>query len=89
MTRDRKVGTVLTFVLGASIGAVVALLFAPKSGAELRDDIADGAGDDINRVRHTGKKLKRKAQETAALAQDHLQDAIEAGEEAYSRTNKA
>jgi gas vesicle protein len=32
----------LTFLLiGAGIGATLALLFAPKSGRELRDDIAD------------------------------------------------
>ncbi|MDQ3804805.1 MAG: YtxH domain-containing protein, partial [Acidobacteriota bacterium] len=28
------------FVLGATVGAVVALLFAPKSGRELREDLA-------------------------------------------------
>jgi gas vesicle protein len=88
MTRDRKLGTVLTFVLGVSTGAVVALLFAPQSGEELRGDIADGAAVDINKIRHTANNLKRKAQKTAALAQDHLQDAIQAGEEAYNRTNE-
>ena len=30
-------------VLGGSIGAAIALLFAPKSGRELRQDIADAA----------------------------------------------
>ena len=29
------------FLLGGAVGAVVALLFAPKSGRELRGDIAD------------------------------------------------
>ena len=29
------------FLVGAGIGAVLALLFAPKSGEELRNDIAD------------------------------------------------
>ena len=29
------------FLIGAGIGAVTALLFAPKAGAELRADIAD------------------------------------------------
>ena len=31
------------FLLGGAVGAVVALLFAPKSGRELRGDIADAA----------------------------------------------
>lgn len=48
----------LTFLLiGAGIGAVLALLFAPKSGRELRSDIADAtkrgldvAGEGARRV---------------------------------------
>ena len=55
MTRDHKVGTILTFILGAGVGAVTALLLAPKAGKELRDDIADGVSDGVNRVRGTGK----------------------------------
>lgn len=89
MIRDHKAGVFLTFVLGASVGAVVALLFAPKSGAELRGDIADEAADEVNQIRRSGNNLKRKAQRTAELAQDHLQDALEAGEEAYTRAKKA
>ena len=35
--RDADVGARLTyFIIGATVGAVVALLFAPKSGSELR-----------------------------------------------------
>ena len=29
------------FLVGAGIGAITALLFAPKSGSELRSDLAD------------------------------------------------
>ena len=89
MIRDHKVETILTFALGAGVGAVIALLFAPKAGEELRDDIADGVSDGINRVRTTGKDLKRRTQKIVALAQDHVQDAVEAGQEAYSQAKKA
>lgn len=46
-THDLKTSTVklrdglLYFGVGATIGATLALLFAPKSGSELRSDIAD------------------------------------------------
>ncbi len=30
------------FLVGAGIGAITALLFAPKAGSELRSEIADG-----------------------------------------------
>ena len=89
MIRDHKVETILTFVLGAGVGAVTVLLLAPKAGEELRDDIADGVSDGVNRVRSTGKDLKRRTQKIVALAQDHVQDAVEAGQEAYGQGKKA
>src|SRR5215472_4488857 len=55
----------LTFLLiGAGIGATLALLFAPKSGRELRDDIADvtrrgidAAGEGARRARDSASEL--------------------------------
>jgi len=38
------------FLLGASVGAVVALLFAPQSGEELRANIQTTADKDWQRV---------------------------------------
>ena len=41
---DTSVSSKLTYlIIGGGIGAVIALLFAPKSGKELRDDIADAS----------------------------------------------
>ena len=89
MTRDHKVGTILTFALGAGVGAAAALLLAPKGGEELRADIVNGVTDGVDQVRSTGKDLKRRAQTVVALAQDHVGDAIEAGQESYSQAKKA
>ena len=42
----RRGGSVFgSFLLGAMIGAVVALLFAPRSGKETRDIIAEKADE--------------------------------------------
>jgi gas vesicle protein len=89
MRRDRIPGTILTFALGAGIGAVVALLLAPKSGEELRGDIADGVNDGVNQVRSSGRDLKRRAQKVMDLAKDQVQDAIDAGDRAYSQAKNA
>ena len=62
--RDSDVGTRLTyFVVGATVGAVVALLFAPKSGRELREDLADSARKGVDRARETGSQISAKAGE--------------------------
>jgi gas vesicle protein len=41
---------ILYFVLGAAVGATVALLFAPKSGAELRADFQATAEKDLSKL---------------------------------------
>ena len=33
--------TLSAVVIGAAVGAAIALLFAPKAGSEIRDDLAD------------------------------------------------
>jgi len=59
-----NISTRLTFFLvGAGIGAVLALLFAPKSGEELRNDIADATRKGIDRSREAAQQLGAKATE--------------------------
>lgn len=49
------------FLAGASIGALVALLFAPKSGRELRSDISDATRRGIEYTTENAKALGEKA----------------------------
>jgi gas vesicle protein len=84
-------GTVLPFAVGLGVGAAVALLFAPKAGEDLRSDITADVNAGVNQIRSTGKELKRKVQRLTDAAQDQVdrvQDAIEAGETAYSQASK-
>ncbi|HTK26587.1 MAG TPA: YtxH domain-containing protein [Pyrinomonadaceae bacterium] len=54
--------TKLTYLLiGGGIGAVIALLFAPKSGVELREDIADATRKGIEKSKETAAQLQEKA----------------------------
>ena len=54
----------LTYLLiGGGIGAVLALLFAPKSGHELRGDIADATRKGIDRSREAAQQLGDRAGE--------------------------
>src|SRR5258708_23196195 len=59
-----NISTRLTyFLVGAGIGAVLALLFAPKSGEELRGDIADATRKGIDRSREAAQQLGDRAGE--------------------------
>ena len=54
----------LTYLLiGGGIGAILALLFAPKSGQELRGDIADATRKGVDRSREAAHQLGERAGE--------------------------
>jgi gas vesicle protein len=89
MSRDDVPGTIFTFILGIAVGAVVTLLFAPKSGEELRSDLAEVLSEAADRVSKTGKGLKRRGKVLVNLAKNKMQDAVEAGDEAYTQAKKS
>lgn len=59
-----SISTRLTYLLiGGGIGAIIALLFAPKSGHELRGDIADATRKGIDKSREAAQQLSDRAGE--------------------------
>ena len=59
-----SIATRLTYLfIGGGIGAILALLFAPKSGQELRGDIADATRQGIDRSREASQHLSDRAGE--------------------------
>lgn len=59
---ETSAATKLTYLLvGGGIGAILALLFAPKSGEELRGDIADVTRKGIEKGKEVGTQLQDKA----------------------------
>ena len=86
--KETDVTTRLTyFALGGAIGALVALLFAPKSGHELRGDIADVTRKGVDRTRETATQLGTKATEYYDTTRDR---ATELASTAYATaTQKA
>jgi gas vesicle protein len=61
---DSSAATKLTYLLvGGGIGAVLALLFAPKSGEELRGDIADAGRKGLEKGKEAAAQLQDKAGE--------------------------
>lgn len=89
MSRDDISGTVLTFIAGIGVGALAALLFAPKAGEELRGDITDGFDDGLKQFRKTGKDLRRRAQKVVNMAKDEVAGAVDAASDAFSQAGRS
>ena len=86
---ESDTATKLTYLLiGGGIGAVLALLFAPKSGEELRGDLADATRKGIDRSRETAGQISERAGEyyeaTRERAGELYDSARNTANEAYS-----
>ncbi|HEV2881512.1 MAG TPA: YtxH domain-containing protein [Pyrinomonadaceae bacterium] len=53
------------FLIGGAVGALTALLFAPKSGRELRGDIADATRQGVDRARDKANEYYEVSRERA------------------------
>ena len=87
MNTSNMSGSILTFVLGVGVGAVVALLLAPRTGEELREDISGKVTDGANGLKAAGKHVKRKAQSFVTNAKERVDEAVQAGEAAFNAAN--
>lgn len=75
MSEEKRIcaGTVLvSLAAGAAIGAVLALLYAPKSGLGMRETISDFAEEAVDKI----KEYTKEAQETIKTAIEDGKDAI-------------
>jgi gas vesicle protein len=86
-----NVSTKLTYLLiGGGIGAVIALLFAPKSGTELREDIADATRKGIEKSKETAAQLQDRAGEYYEVGRERAGELYQTGKEKASElTEKA
>lgn len=81
--RSRKTSDKLTYLLvGGGVGALLALLFAPKSGSELRTDLADAARKGVDKTRETATQIGEKSS-------GYLNTAKQKAGDIYSRTGGA
>ena len=88
---EASAATKLTYLLvGGGIGAVLALLFAPKSGEELRGDIADATRKGIEKSKETAAQLQEKAGEYYEVSRERATELYQtAADKAADLTEKA
>jgi gas vesicle protein len=80
----------LWFLAGLGIGAAVGILYAPKSGDELRQQLREVAEDSTNTVRERARQAREQAGNWADKGREYLnqqkeqiRSAYEAGRQAY------
>ncbi|MBX2992656.1 MAG: YtxH domain-containing protein [Bacteroidetes bacterium] len=79
-------GIVVGFAVGSAVAAILALLFAPKSGRELRGDIRDKSRKLVSDVEILADKAKSNLREVTRKLEERetkLVGAVKAGVEAY------
>ncbi|HET8964640.1 MAG TPA: YtxH domain-containing protein [Candidatus Acidoferrum sp.] len=88
-----NVGSKVTyFLVGMGIGALVGLLFAPKSGEETRKFLTDKADEGRDYAQKKARELRERAdeliergKETAGRHKETISAAVEGARDAYRR----
>lgn len=87
-----KGNAMLAFLLGGTIGAGLAFLYAPYTGDETRKKIRDGVEDAGEWTKDTFHGAKNRVGDTAGMVKQLITDraddfkaAVEAGKEAFYR----
>jgi gas vesicle protein len=93
---DNNVGSKVSFFLvGLGIGALVGILFAPKSGEETREYLSSKAEEGRDYAQKKARELRERAEdlierskEIMARQKDAISTAVDAGKETYKREAK-
>jgi gas vesicle protein len=93
---DSSGSKVSYFLVGVGIGALLGILFAPKTGEETRELLGQRAEEGRDYAQRKAKELRARAdellehsEELVKTSKDQLTAALDAGKEAYKREAKA
>lgn len=89
---DNVGGKISYFMVGLGIGALIGILFAPKSGEETREYLAQKADEGreyaqrkAREIRERAEDLLERGKDVATRQRESITAAVEAGREAYQR----
>ena len=90
MSEESSGSGIIWFLAGLGLGAALGVLYAPKSGRELRDTIMNAATDGSDTVRERARQYRDQAQDFVSRGReyvnqqkDQIRSAFEAGRQAY------
>jgi gas vesicle protein len=89
MAANKWQSTTSMFLIGAAVGAGMALLFAPKSGEETREKIRGAVKDSVDGAIAQGNRLGRRVQKTYDDAKDQAREIVDAAERGYREGKNA
>jgi gas vesicle protein len=96
MADNNNIGSKVSFfIVGLGVGALVGILFAPKSGEETREYLTNKAEEGKEYAQRKARELRERAEdlierskEIMARQKDAVSSAVEAGKETYRRESK-
>jgi gas vesicle protein len=96
MTEDNGGSKVSVFLVGLGIGALVGLLFAPKSGEDTREFLSGKADEGRDYAQRKARELRERAEDLLERSKeimdrqkDAISTAVEAGKDTYKRESRA
>jgi gas vesicle protein len=89
MSRNRWRETFVGFAIGLGAGAALGVLFAPRSGEEIRDHLSGGTRDAVDDAMAAGRKFTRRAKRAVDEVAEHVKDVSEVAERAFTQAKGA
>jgi len=93
---DRDGNSLLWFLGGLGLGAVVGILYAPRSGSETRETLRNKAEEGREYVRNRTREAREQAsdwvdkgREVLKQQKEQFRSAYEAGRQAYQETTSS
>lgn len=83
--QDNAGDKLVYFLIGAGIGAITALLFAPKAGGELRAEFADATRKGLDYARDTGREIGARAADLTTRGKEAVSDLTDLGKDLINR----
>lgn len=85
MAEDSRVQGLAWFLAGLGVGALVGILYAPKSGRETREDIVQGAREGTEYLRAKSKQAAQHVGTLVDKSKEQLGDYVDRGREVVDR----
>ena len=85
MTQENKSQGLAWFIAGLGVGALVGILYAPKSGRETREDLAQSAREGTEYLRNRSRQAVEQMGSMVDKSRERMNEYVDRGREAVDR----